>query len=162
MENQNEFHRHIMLSFFKKDENASKTTEETCSALRKEAVSVGMVQRWFTKFRSANISVQDLPRSGRSTEIKNNEIKMLVDENPQSTAQDTPDTLNIAHSSVIHHLHEIGYVSRLNVWVPHDLTEAQLARWTGICSSFDEKRMFYHIHHTLQTLLHLTITFLNL
>ena len=99
------------------------STEEIFSALEKTVVSVFTVQRWFTKFRSRNFSVQDLSRSDRPTEIKNNEIKVLVNENLQSTAQEAADTLNIAHSSVIHHLHQIGYVSRLNVWVPHDLTE---------------------------------------
>jgi len=74
------------------------------------------------KISIEKILVQYLPRSGRPTEIKNDEIE--VDGNPQSTAQETPDTLNTAHSSVIHHLHQIGYVSRLNVWVPRDLTEA--------------------------------------
>jgi len=53
----------------KKGENAFKTAEETRSALGKEVVSVRMFQRWFAKFRSGNFSVQDLPGSGRPTEI---------------------------------------------------------------------------------------------
>ena len=63
------------------------STEEIFSALKKTVVSVFTVQRWFTKFRSRNFSVQDMPRSGRPIDIKDDEMKGLVDENPQSIAQ---------------------------------------------------------------------------
>ena len=64
-----------------------------------------------------NFSVQDLPRSGQPTEIKNDEFIVLVNENPQSTAQETTDTLNITHSSVIHHLHQIEWpLKSSNLW----------------------------------------------
>ena len=65
----------------------------------------------------------DQPRF-KITKLKGQWIKNL-----QSTTQETADTLNIAHSSVIHHLHQIGYVIRLNVWVPHDLKKRSNHFW---------------------------------
>ena len=60
-------------------------------------------------------------------------MKVLFDENPYLTTQDIAGDLEISHISVLNHIHKIGYVSRLNVWVPHALTKAQLARRTEIC-----------------------------
>ena len=65
----------------------------------------------------------DQPRF-KITKLRGQWIKNL-----QSTTQETADTLNIAHSSVIHHLHQIGYVIRLNVWVPHDLKKRSNHFW---------------------------------
>jgi len=66
--------------------------------------------------------LQKKTKLGRRIEINNDEIQVLVDENPQLTTREIADTLLIGHSSVIHRLHEMGYISRLNVWVPYDLT----------------------------------------
>lgn len=116
MENQNELLRYIVLFSFKKTKISLKQRRNFFSVLGKEVVSVHIVQRWFTKFRSGNFSVQDLHRSGRPPRFKMTKSKCY--------SMKIPNTLQIAHSSVIR---QIGYVSRLNVWIPHDVTEAQPA-----------------------------------
>ena len=69
------------------------------------------------------------------TEIDTDEIKVLLDENPCLTARNIAEDLQISHTSVLNHIHEISYVNRLNAWVPHALTETQLARLSEICDS---------------------------
>ena len=110
----------------KKGENAFKTAEETRSALGRKFVCFRDGSQNFDReiFRFKICLVRaDQPRF-KITKLKGQWIKNL-----QSTTQETADTLNIAHSSVIHHLHQIGYVIRLNVWVPHDLKKRSNHFW---------------------------------
>ena len=69
------------------------------------------------------------------TEIDTDEIKVLLDENPYLMAWDIADDLQISHIDVLNHIHQIGYISRLDAWVSHALTEAQPASRTEICDS---------------------------
>ena len=135
MEDQNLHYRNILLFYFKKGKNAPQAFNKVCSVYGKDAISLCSCQRWFEKFRSGNLLVNNSSRTGRPTEIDTDKIKVLLDENPYSTARDIADDLQISHTSVLNHIHKIGYVSRLNVWVPHALTKAQLARRTDICDS---------------------------
>ena len=135
MEDQNLHYRHILLFYLKKGKNASQALNKVCSMYGKDAISLRSYQRWFEKFWSGNLSVENSSRTGRPTEIETDKIKVLFDENPYLTTQDIAGDLEISHTSVLNHIHKIGYVSRLNAWVPHALTEAQLARRTEICDS---------------------------
>ena len=45
------------------------------------------------------------------------------------------ETLKIDYGTVQRHLQQLGYVSRLDVWVPHKLTEENLANRMSICNS---------------------------
>ena len=40
--------------------------------------------------------------------------------------QEIADILEISKSSVESHLHQLGYVNRFDVWVPHKLNEKNL------------------------------------
>ena len=138
MEDQNLHYRHILLFYLKKGKNASQALDKVCSVYGKEAISLCSYQRWIEKFWSGDLSVENSSRTGRSTEIETDIIKMLFDENPYLTTQDIAGDLENSHISVLNHIHKIGYVSRLDAWVPHALTEAQppeLARRTEICDS---------------------------
>ena len=45
------------------------------------------------------------------------------------------ETLKIGYGTVQRHLQQLGYVSSLDVWVPHKLTEENLANRMSICNS---------------------------
>ena len=135
MEDQNFHYRHILLFYFKKGKNASQVFNKLCYVYGHDAVSLRSCQRWFEKFRSGNFSVKDSSRTSRPTEINTDKIKVLLNENPYLTARDIAEDLQISHTSVLNHIRKIGYVNRLDAWVPYALTEAQLARRTEICDS---------------------------
>ena len=58
-------------------------------------------------------------RSGRPVEIDSDKIKALVDANRRYTTRDVTEILNVSKSSVENHLKALGYVSKLDVWIPH-------------------------------------------
>lgn len=133
-------YRHILLYYFKKGKRATKAHKKICSVYGKNALTERVCQKWFTKFRSGDFEVNDAPRFGRPTEIDSSVVKDVVDKNPSQSVREIATTLNISHTSVENHLRALGYVSRLNVWVPHKLTEANLTTRISICDSLRKRQ----------------------
>ena len=129
-----------MLFYFKRGKNAVKTCNKLCSVYGEDALTKRTWQKWFNKFRSGNLCVEESRRSGRPTKIDTDKIKALVDENPHSATRNIASELQISHPTVLRHIHKIGNVSRLDAWVPRALSEAQMAHRTDICDSLIERQ----------------------
>ena len=74
------------------------------------------------KFRAGDFSLKDVPCSGRSQEVDNDQLKNLIECNPRYTTRDIAQIQKISKSSAENHLHELDFINQLNVWVPHALT----------------------------------------
>ncbi|XP_049818722.1 histone-lysine N-methyltransferase SETMAR-like [Aethina tumida] len=98
-------------------------------------LTVRLFQNWFSKFRSSNFDVEDAPRSGRPVEANKGTTKTLVDANRRITAHEIGLRLNLSNSTVYDHLKGLGLSSKLDVWVPHVLTEKNLCRRIDVCDS---------------------------
>ncbi|GFX01726.1 histone-lysine N-methyltransferase SETMAR [Trichonephila clavipes] len=70
-----------------------------------------------------DFDVEDAPRSGRPVEADKDVIKALVDANRRITTREIGLRLNLSNSTVYDHLKGLGLSSKLDVWVPHVLTE---------------------------------------
>lgn len=110
-----------------------------CDVYGDDALTKRVCQKWFARFRSGNFDVEDRPRTGRPTEADNQEIKALVNANPKITTREIANSLNISQPTVVRRLKKIGYVSRLNVWVPHVLTEEQLTKRISFCDMLKKR-----------------------
>ena len=77
------------------------------------------VSKWFAKFCAGDFSLDDAPRSGRPVEVDSGQIETLIENSQCYTTQEIADILKISKSSVKNHLHQLGYVIRFDVWVPH-------------------------------------------
>ena len=53
-------------------------------------------------------------------------IKTLIKNNQSYTTAGIVDKLKIFKSSVEKHLHQLGYVNRFDVWVPHKLSKKKI------------------------------------
>ena len=74
---------------------------------------------WFAKFRAGDFLLDDPPRSGRPVEVDSDQIETLSENNQCYTTREIANILKISKSSVENHLHQLGYVLRFDVWVPH-------------------------------------------
>ena len=92
-------------------------------------------QNWFARFRSGDFDLKNAPRSGRPTEVDNDEIKTMIKNNRCSTTREIAEKLNISHICVERHLKQLGYVNNLDIWVPHKLNEIQLTKRISTCDS---------------------------
>lgn len=133
-------YRHILLYYFKKGKRAADTHKKICRVYGDDALTERVCQKWYAKFRSGDFDVNDAPRSGRPTKINSSNVKAIIEVNPSQSVREIATTLSISHTSVENHLRQLGYVSRLNVWVPHQLTEANLTARISICDSLRKRQ----------------------
>ena len=90
---------------------------------------------WFARFCSGNFDFKAAPRSGNLIEVDDYKIKAMLENNPRSTIQEIAEKLNISHTCVERHLKQLGYVNKLDIWVPHELNELKLTKRISICDS---------------------------
>ncbi|GFV71898.1 histone-lysine N-methyltransferase SETMAR [Trichonephila clavipes] len=100
-----------------------------------DVLTVLQCQNWFAKFRFGNFDVEDAPRSGRTIEADKDAIKALVDANRRITTREIGLRLNLSSLTVYDHLKGLGLSSKLDVWVPHVLTERNLCLRIDVCDS---------------------------
>ncbi|GFW26470.1 histone-lysine N-methyltransferase SETMAR [Trichonephila clavipes] len=93
MESDKQHFRHILLFYYRKGKNAVQARKKLTDVYGEGVLTVRQCQNRFTKFRSRNFDVEDVPRSGRPVE------------------------------AVYDHLKGLGLSSKLDLWVPHALTE---------------------------------------
>ena len=111
-----------MFYYFKKGENA-KTNKQTkiCAVYGEGAVINEMCQKWFAKFHAGGFTLDSTLWSGRV--VDSNPIKTLTENNQCYTMQEISDILKIFQSSIENHLHYLGYVNHVEVWVLQKLWE---------------------------------------
>ncbi|GFW37539.1 histone-lysine N-methyltransferase SETMAR [Trichonephila clavipes] len=107
----------------RKGKNAVQARKKLTDVYGEGVLTVRQCQNWFAKFRSGNFDVEDAPRSGRPVEADKDAIKALVDANRRITTREIGLRLNLSNSTVYEHLKGLGLSSKLDVWVPHVLTE---------------------------------------
>lgn len=81
------------------------------------------------------ISMVEDGRSGRPITEKADEILQMVEENRHASCQEIAEALNINHMTVWNHLKKAGYEKKLDVWVPHALTQRNLINRITICET---------------------------
>lgn len=84
-----------------------------------DALQERQCQNWFKKFRAGDFDLKDAHRSGRPVEVDDDKIEALIKSNPRYTTREIAETLKISHQSVHVHLKNLGYTSKLDIWVPH-------------------------------------------
>ena len=97
--------------------------KKICAVYGEGAVTDRMCQKWFAKFHAGDFSLDGSPQSGRPVEVDGNQIKTLIEDNQRYNTQEIDNILKISKTSTENHLHQLGYVHRFDVWVPHKLSE---------------------------------------
>ena len=59
----------------------------------------------------------------------------MIENNRRSTTREIAEKLNISHTCVERYLKQLGYVNKLDIWVPYKLNETQLTKRISICDS---------------------------
>ena len=106
---------HIMLYCFKKGKNATGLQKKICAVYGEAAVTEVVYEVSCRRFLLLN----NAPRLGGPVEVDSNQIKTLIENNQCYATQEIADIFKIPKSSIENHLHQVGYVHRFDVWVPH-------------------------------------------
>ena len=93
--------RHILLYYFQKDKNAMQARKKLYDIYGEKSLTERQCQNWFARFRSRDFDLKYVPRSGRPTEVGDDKIKAMIENNRRSTTRDIAEKLNISHTCVI-------------------------------------------------------------
>ena len=126
MEEKKQHFWHTMLYYFKKGKNTTEMQKKICAAYGESAVTDWTCQKWFAKLCAGDFSLDNAPWLGRAVEVDSDQIKTLIENDQHYTTWEIADILKISKWRTENHLHQLGYVHRFDVWVPHKLSEKNL------------------------------------
>ncbi|XP_076302938.1 histone-lysine N-methyltransferase SETMAR-like [Lasioglossum baleicum] len=126
-------YRHLMLFFFRMGKNATQAANKICAVYGEDAVAERTVRKWFARFKAGNFDHEDEEGPGRPSTTDEDMIRTEIENSPCSTLRQLAGMLNKSKLTIHDHTVKLGYVNRLDVWVPHDLTKKNLLDRVSIC-----------------------------
>nr|XP_033200672.1 histone-lysine N-methyltransferase SETMAR-like [Bombus vancouverensis nearcticus]XP_033204291.1 histone-lysine N-methyltransferase SETMAR-like [Bombus vancouverensis nearcticus] len=112
-----------MLYEFRKESSVTIARKNICAVYGENPLSSRTYRKWFQRFRAGNFCLEEEVRSGRPPQTDGDKIRDLVEKSPSLTVQEMSNVLKIPKTTIHRCLKKMGMVSKLNVWVPHELTE---------------------------------------
>ena len=79
------------------------------------------MRKWFASFTAGGFSLKFQERSDRPSTTDEDQIKILIENNPRYTTRKLGEMLNMSKSTIREHFVKLGYINRLDVLVPHEL-----------------------------------------
>ena len=68
-----------------------------------------------------------------SVEVDDDLIKAIIDSDRNSTTREIAEKLHVSYTCIENHLKQLGYVQKLDTWVPHELKEKHLTQCINSC-----------------------------
>ena len=68
-----------------------------------------------------------------SVEVDDDLIKAIIDSDCHSTTREIAEKLHVSHTCIENRLKQLGYVQKLDAWVPHELKEKHLTQRINSC-----------------------------
>ena len=113
--------RPIVYYEFLQGHSARAAAENICAAFKSNVVHHFTVSRWYERFAAGDISFEDKQRCGRPKEVDDERLLNALETQPAATSRELAAMLGCVHSTVLDHLHNLGYRTVLSRWVPHEL-----------------------------------------
>ena len=89
--------------------NATKAAEKFCEVYGPNTVTIRTAQRWFDRFRSGVVDVEDTPRTGRPIVVETDKIVEIIQVDRHVSIRSIGQELGIDHKTVWNHLQKIGF-----------------------------------------------------
>jgi [histone H3]-lysine36 N-dimethyltransferase SETMAR len=142
--------RHCLLFEFELGHSAAEAQRHICQALGQDVISSRACEKWFKRFRSGDLSLEDHPRSGRPSQLDSSALRELVEADPRQTTRSMAAALSVSHTTVANQLHALGKVVKLGCWIPHALSQQQLDQRSEVCTFLLSKhRRFDWLDHVV-------------
>lgn len=124
-----------LLYDFKCGLTAAESARRINGAFREGSVAERTAQDWFRRFRAGNEGLEDQPRSGRPSDVDEDHLLALIEGDPHLTTRELAMELGASHVTIGNRLHALGKVSKLDKWVPHQLTDFDRQRRADAATS---------------------------
>jgi [histone H3]-lysine36 N-dimethyltransferase SETMAR len=119
--------RYVLLYLFRKGLTPDAASDEMRGVYGQVGASRSTAQRWFKRFAGGNFSLEDEVRSGRPSAFDDDALRRAVEEEPKTSIRELAHKLQESVMTVHRHLLALGKVPKLGTWVPHQLTEKNMA-----------------------------------
>lgn len=108
--------RHVLLWLHNKNNAISRrdAAEEINEVYGQGTIGTTACGKWLKRFRDGEKGVDDLedePRSGRPSNLNDEELRLLVEMDPKATTRELAEVLQRSQKSVWNHLRDMGFVS---------------------------------------------------
>ena len=70
-----------------------------------------------------SFDIDNMPPSGRHSEFDEDHLKALLKEESRQTSRELAEKMNCDRKTILNHVHLMGFVENLGVWVPHELSK---------------------------------------
>ncbi|CAH2010681.1 unnamed protein product [Acanthoscelides obtectus] len=132
MELNREHFRAIIYYNFQRQLSQQECLDELLSVFGKEAPHQSTISRWYEEFKRGRVSLSDDPRVGAPkpavTQENVDAVRKLIIEERHVTYRESEASLKISKTSIQKIVHEqLGIRKLFSRWIPHLLTEEQIA-----------------------------------
>ena len=100
------FH-HMLFYYFRKGKKAAQARKkfyDFYDFYGEKSLTERQCQNWFARFRTGDFHLKDAPHSGRPTEVDDDKIKAIIENNQFSMTREIAEKLDILHTCVERHL----------------------------------------------------------
>ena len=95
--------RHCFLYEFQKANNATVACANLCGVFEENAVTARTCQRLFSRFKSGDLSVDDMPYMGCRFKVNNEVLQAMLEEELRLTSTVIGKILGVHHTTVLEH-----------------------------------------------------------
>ena len=108
--------------------------KEICDAECEGTVHYTTVSRWYKRFDSGDLNLEDQLRAGQPPTLDNEDLWAALEDEPSSSSRELASVLGISsHRTVLNHLHQMDFTHKKRRQDPHELTEAQAKHRVEVC-----------------------------
>ena len=91
--------RHILLYYFRKGKNAVHARKKLYDVYCGKSLTERQFQNRFARFRTGDFDLKDAPRSRPPTDVDDDKIKAMLENNRRSTTREIAEKLDISNST---------------------------------------------------------------
>ena len=78
--------RHLLFFTFHLGQKAAEAAQDICMVYGEGVIDESMARKWFAKFKNVNFDIDNMLRSGRSSEFDKDHLKALLKEENRQTS----------------------------------------------------------------------------
>ena len=125
--------RLLFLYDFKTGLNADESQYKLNSAFGSQTANRSFAYELFKKFEQGEFDVHDQPRIGRPALIDHDQLCLYVEDDPHLTSRELALCFSVTHVAILNNLKDIGKISKLDRWVPQQLSDFDRQRRKQAC-----------------------------
>lgn len=108
-------------------------------------------REWFRRFKIGDFNVNDKPRSGQPKKFEDDELQVLIDEDPCQSQHELAELLNVHRSTISVRLAAMGKIYKEGRWLSYELKERDIERRKTICEILLQKQKRKGFLHRILT-----------